>query len=181
MLPDINNLKSRRHKLGLKQKELANMANISQSLIAKIESSRVEPSYSIVRRIIICLESLEHKSEKISEDVMTHPIISVRKSDSIKKAVHVMKSKSISQLPVMEGKRVIGSISESLILDKIISGVQKEELFEKPVSEIMEDPFPIVRSDMPLSIVLPLLKSSQAILVSRKQNIVGIITKSNSI
>jgi predicted transcriptional regulator len=49
------------------------------------------------------------------------------------------------------------------------------------VTEIMEEPCPIVRADMPASIVLPLLKSSEAILVSRKENIVGIITKANSI
>lgn len=181
MLPDINSIKTKRLRLGLKQRELAKMSNVSQSLIAKLESSKTEPSYSVAKRIFSSLENLEHRAEKSSEDIMTKTIIKIGKNDSVKKAAHLMKFRSVSQLPVMEGKRAIGSISESSILDMIIQGIPKEELFEKPVSEIMKEPFPIVRFDMPISIVLPLLKSSEAILVSKKGNIAGIITKANSI
>ena len=90
-----------------------------------------------------------------------------------------MRKHSISQIPIIENKRVIGSINESLILEKIIQGIDKKELFKKQIQEIMREPFPILNSNTPLTLALPLLKTSEAILICEKDKISGIITKSN--
>jgi len=43
---EINEVKDIRKRLGLTQLELAKRANVSQSLIAKIEAGRIDPRYS---------------------------------------------------------------------------------------------------------------------------------------
>lgn len=174
MLPDITLIKTKRQKLGIKQKELAYKSGVSQSLIAKIESKRTEPSYSSVNRIFSALESYEHKNDKTCKEVMTKNILSIKKNEVAIKAKQLIKKHGISQLPVLEGKRAVGSISETTLLDNIdrnLSNIQ--------VKDIMDEPFPIVGAKTPVSIALPLLKIVDAILISEKESLVGIITKTD--
>ena len=61
MLPEIDEIQRKRKSLGLTQKELAALVNVSQSLIAKIETKKVNPSYRIVKKIFDTFEELEKK------------------------------------------------------------------------------------------------------------------------
>lgn len=178
IFPDLGSIKQRRIKLGVNQKKIAEMCRISQSLIAKVESSKLEPSYEIVKRIFNVLDSLEHKGEKKCFDVMSRKIISIRKRELVEKASELMKNKGVSQLPVIDGKRVVGSIDEGSIIDAIVNG-DKKEVFRMKVEEIMSGAFPTVNGETPVSVIIPLLKVNGAILVMDREDIVGIITKSN--
>ena len=104
----------------------------------------------------------------------------MRKNDSVGKASELLKKHSISQILVIEGKRAIGSISESIILDKLAS-IDRKKLFTMKVEDIMEESFPIVRADSPLSSIIPLLKITSAVLISEKNDVKGIITKADLI
>ncbi len=178
LFPDINTIKTRRQRLGIKQKELAKHSGVSQSLIAKLESGKIEPSYSIIKNIFSALDSFQNKGERTCGEAMIKSVLTVKSTDSIEKASHILKSKGISQIPVLSGKAVVGSISESAILNSLLE-FPKKELFKKQVKEIMESPFPIVSAETPLSSILPLLKTNSAVLVSDKQRIAGIITRSD--
>ena len=57
---ELSEVKVIRKKLGLTQGELAKAAGVSQSLIAKIESTKIDPTYSKVKLIFHALESLLH-------------------------------------------------------------------------------------------------------------------------
>src|SRR5208282_3870818 len=63
MLPSIEEIGRRRRLLALSQKELANSLGVSQSMIAKIESGRISPSYLKTKAIFDMLEGLERKNE----------------------------------------------------------------------------------------------------------------------
>ncbi len=178
IFPDIHSIKTRRQKLGINQKELSKLSNTSQSLIAKLESGKISPSYEIVKTIFMALDSLEHKKEKKCREIMV-PVITIEKAENIGKAVELMKKRAISQLPVLDKKEIIGSISESDIYNRILNGEQKDILFKKQVIEIMGESFPVINADYPISVAIPLLKSSEAILIVEKNNLKGIITKSN--
>jgi predicted transcriptional regulator len=178
IFPEIISIKIRRQRLGIKQNELAKLANISQSLIAKIESGKLNPSYEIMKRLFTLLDSFEHKNEKKCSQIMV-AVISIEKTESVKRAIDIMKKHSISQLPVFFKKQVVGSISEASVYAKILDGTPKDSLLNLSVEEIMSEPFPIINADYPISAAMPLLKSSEAILIREKNNIVGIITKSN--
>ena len=53
-----------------------------------------------------------------------------------------MKDLDISQLPVMDGDNITGSVTESTILEFILNNPLQNS--EKQVSEIMAPPFPVV-------------------------------------
>jgi len=72
-----------------------------------------------------------------------------------------------------------GRISERTILDQILSGKRPEELSSLRVEEVVEPASPQVDEDAPLSLVSHLLRHYQAVLVARKGELVGIITKAD--
>jgi predicted transcriptional regulator len=174
----LSTIKIKRKKLGMSQKELSKQAGISQSLLAKLESGKVEASYSKVQRIFDILDKTEKKSEKKAEDVMTKSTFSAKPNDSVKDAAAKMKAHSISQMPVISGKTQIGSISESGIIDKMQEGKNLDKI---SVKEIMESPLPIVSKEISISSLLPLLKEAGAVLVVDKEKIAGIVSKSDVI
>lgn len=181
MFQELSSIKSRRQKLGLKQNQLAELSGVSQSLIAKLEKGKLAPSYDIAVKIFQALDSIQNKQEKKCSDIMTKKLICIKRMDKINKAAEIMKKHSIDQLPVLDGKQVIGSISESLIFSKIMEGIPKNKVLSMQIEEIMAQPFPIVNSDMPISAALPMLKTEDAILVKENRKLAGIITKNNLI
>jgi predicted transcriptional regulator len=175
MAEDIAQIQEMRKSLGLSQKELADASGVSQSLIAKIESHRIDPSYSKAVKIINALNSLNKNKEMKAGDVMTTRLIFAEKDDSIKKTIRKMKEYSISQLPVMDNKKPVGRITETEILNALTESVSPETKIE----EIMKDEAPIVSKDAGVSLVSTLLKNYNFVLVSEKGKILGVITKAD--
>ena len=105
MVYELEEIKKIRKKLEMTQTELANRAGVSQSLIAKIESGRIDPTYTKAKKIFSALSELEKKEEIKAEQIMTSRIISISPDMSIKDAISKMKKFNISQLPVIEEDR----------------------------------------------------------------------------
>ncbi len=76
-------------------------------------------------------------------------LITVNSDDKVRHALGLMKEYDISQIPVMKGDEIVGSVSENTILTFILENPMKHA--EKPVSDIMDDPFPLVSEDLPIS------------------------------
>ncbi len=101
-------------------------------------------------------------------------LIAVTKDTKIGEAIKILNQKGISQIPVGEKGSFIGSLTDSRILEKLIDD---PSLKEKTVSEVMEDPLPIVAMDNTLDVLSSLLsKDKRAVLVRDDQNEVHIIT-----
>jgi len=66
---NLTEIKQLRRKYHLNQKELAQRAEVSQSLIAKIEAGKVEPSYSKAKLIFEALDQLREKEEVKAKDI----------------------------------------------------------------------------------------------------------------
>ena len=139
MLPSLDEIPRRRKALGLTQSRLAELAGVSQSIIAKIESGSVDPSYSIARRLMDTLQkqSLDTARPRVSE-IMSKPVISISRTQLVRDAVDLMKRRGYSQLPVFEGTRSVGSISEKTILDRAARGEPLESLLNSRVRDIMD-------------------------------------------
>lgn len=73
---------------------------------------------------------------------------SLSKETSVQEALSIIKAKDISQLPVEENGEIIGSITESAVLEYILDSPMKNST--QPVSEIMGPAFPWVELDTPL-------------------------------
>lgn len=172
---ELNEIKQIRKKLGLTQTELAKHANVSQSLIAKIESGRIDPTYSKTKRIFDTLNELSKKHELNAEEIMQKRIISVEPDEAIKEAINKMKKYEISQMPVIKDHKCIGVVSEATILDALIN--KKAE----SVNDVMEECPPIVSKKTSMSVISNLLKFYPIILISEGGKLTGIITKSDII
>ena len=179
MFPTLEDIAKRRRQLGLKQSELAKMAGVSQSLIAKLEAGTIDSSYTKVKTIFDMLERLEFKTKVQADEVLHKNVVTVQKKEPISKVVKLMKEHGYSQIPVFEGKHSVGSISEKAILRQILAGKDLEQISKLPTEEIMEEAFPQINEDAPLSLISSLLQTYSAVLVSKKGGVIGIITKAD--
>jgi cystathionine beta-synthase len=68
-------------------------------------------------------------------------VIAVAPSDTLGEAIGRMAESGISQLPVIEEGKVVGSLTETIILTRLI---EQPSSREEPVREVMQDQFPIV-------------------------------------
>jgi predicted transcriptional regulator len=179
MFPDLTDIARRRRQLGLKQSELAKAAGVSQSLIAKLEAGTIDSSYTKVKTIFDVLERLEFKTKVQAEKIVHSEVVSVQKTAPISEVVKIMKDHGYSQIPVFDGRQSVGSVSERAILRQILAGKDLEEISKQPTADIMEEAFPQINEDAPLSLISSVLQTYSAVLVSKKGVIVGIITKAD--
>jgi predicted transcriptional regulator len=173
---DIKSIGKMRKQAGLTQKQLADISGVSQSLIAKIESGNIDPAYSKASQILYTLANIKKKEREKAGDIMTSKIISVRISDTLDKAAAIMKKHGISQLPVIDSGKSVGSISDSMILDAI-SG--KASLGMVTVGEIMGESFPVISRQSVADVCADLLRYYPAVMVEEKGILKGIITKAD--
>lgn len=168
-------IKELREAAGLSQIELAKLAGISQAHIAKIENEKVDPRLSTINTILSVLLKRGKEGKKIlCKDIMSKNIVHLKPEDGVKRAIKLMKSLAISQLPVFEHRKQVGSISEATIMKNL----DKNLSFFK-VEDIMDHEFPTVNAYDTIDILPDLLDFHAAVLVSDKGKIVGIITKSD--
>ena len=81
MLPSLEEVAKKRKILGLTQQKLARLAGVSQSLIAKLESQKIDPSYTKVKGIFDALEGLQTETEVRAKEVLHNRIIGIQKKN----------------------------------------------------------------------------------------------------
>lgn len=173
-------LKAARVKQGLTQSKLAELAGVTQAYIAKIEAGEADPRISTLERISDALEQLSSKSPRTPVSrIMSSPVVSVKSSDKIERAVQLMETKNISQLPILDGNVQVGSISETSVVHMMAAGEDIGKLLKMGVGKIMGGVLPSVGSDASVDIVYKLLEQEPAALVIDRGNVVGIVTRSD--
>jgi predicted transcriptional regulator len=164
-------LKKLRIESGLTQKSLAELVGVSQAHIAKIEQETVDPRLSTINKI---LGVLTGGKERRCKDIMTEGVLSAKPNSDILKASEVMVRHAISQMPVLNGGKIIGTITEKSIIKNLSSNIAKEK-----VKNIMEPPLPTVSEETTVDKIRQLLERHQGILITRGKEITGIITRSD--
>lgn len=81
--------------------------------------------------------------------------VSVDTTISIQKAVGIMRRNGFSQLPVTMDNRIVRSIDEGTILDHLFE--EDSNPVDIIVEEIMQESFPRIGEEAPLSLVTGLL------------------------
>ncbi len=171
----LEKLKEIRKKLDLTQSEFAKLANVSQSLIAKIEANNVDPKYSKVKKIEIAIEKLSKAKEPEAKQIMNKNLVTAKPEIKLTKAIKIMNTKGISQIPVVNNNIIIGLITEKSILDKI----QDKDFKILTIKQVMIETPPIVNIKTKISLISSILKHYPLVIVTNKGKIKGIITKSD--
>ena len=164
-------LKKLRKDAGLTQKKLAELAGVSQAHIAKIEQGNVDPRLSTINKI---LQVLTEKKQNKCKDIMTKGVLSAKPNDTILRISEVMLRHAISQMPVISGNRVLGTITEETIIRKL-----RSNLAEEKVKNVMGSPLPAVQEEASIDAVRRILEKHQGVLVARGKEVVGIVTRSD--
>ncbi|MGB4235652.1 MAG: CBS domain-containing protein [Methanoregulaceae archaeon] len=174
-IPTPEELKARREMLGIRQSELAEMAGISQSMVARIEAGSVDPRASTLEKIVRVLNEAR-KPRMTAAQVMNAPVFSVEPRDPLTRAVEIMDARNFSQLPVIENGVPVGCISESAIVGAIEDrGTSKGH--DLSVSQVLEPGFPTVPPGMDIETVVKILQKHHAVLVMEEGKVQGVITK----
>ncbi|MFH1222542.1 MAG: CBS domain-containing protein [Candidatus Micrarchaeota archaeon] len=173
----LESIAKMRKRLGLTQKQLAVLAGVSQSLIAKIEMGGLDPSYSNVVKIFSALEAQKkHKSRKVDE-IMSKNLQFASPTEKIDSVMKVMEKEEISQLPVLSKGSVVGSISDAMFLEWFSRYGNRVK--EMRVAEVMGESFPSVPVGAEVEVAVQLLKYYRAVLVKKEGKIIGIVTRAD--
>ena len=181
MLPEIESIKQQRQKLGITQKKLAILVGVSTSMINQVESGRSKPSYETAKKIFENLTSLEGKaSSHIAGDFCSEDIVKLKPSNTLHDAIKKMRQLSISQIPIFDGNDVVGLISEDGIV-RHLADVGEAELKNAKLADTMDSVPPRVDWSVPANVLVPLIRHSKCILVTKKSKVIGIITASDTL
>lgn len=161
--------------IGITQKRLAEESGVSQSLIAKIESGILDPTFSRMKKIDNAISQLSVKSEKTASKIMNKKVICSKKNSPILDIIKMMASHSISQIPIVDGQVVIGLVTESAILE----ASPRNDFKRIEAGDIMLDAPPLINEKTPLSSIRELLRYDPIVLVSKNGKIGGVITKAD--
>ena len=179
--PPTSDIKRIRKSLDVTQTELASVSGISQSTIAKIERGTTSASYETVVKLFEALDSLKQTEGKMltAADVASDRVVTIQSTDKVHMASDLMRSTGYSQLPVLKGDVPVGSISERGIFDLLRQGTTMEQLGQTVIYKVMDESYPVVLDSTPMTSVTSLMGNSDAVLVSRKGKIVGMITNAD--
>src|SRR5688572_20323363 len=103
-------------------------------------------------------------------------LIFVSPDDTVAAALEKMTESSVTQLPVLEDNRSVGSLRESRVLTELLSN---RDLIESPVRDVMDESFPVVEMDTSLREIKAKLQKAPAVLIEDFKRVTGIITRSD--
>ncbi len=103
------------------------------------------------------------------------PVVTASSGDTIQRAVRVMKEKGISQLPVVENSKVVGIVTESDLLSRL---VEQRATLDSAVAEVMFRNVHTVHADDSAGSLLELFSTGHVGLVLGEDGgLHGILTK----
>lgn len=101
-------------------------------------------------------------------------LVAVSPETTVEDAIELLRRHGISQLPVLDGTRVVGSIQESSLLKALMDGGSAN----RRVSELMGRPYAVVDESESLSKVSDaLLRGEGAVILAKHGNPSGVLTK----
>ncbi|MDX2029065.1 MAG: cysteine synthase [Blastocatellia bacterium] len=101
-------------------------------------------------------------------------MVSVTAEATVGAALDLMNMHGLSQLPVIEEGRSVGSIRDNRVMALLLDN---RDLLQSPVTTVMDVSFPVVNESVEILRAKQRLKDSPAILVEEYGRIVGIVTR----
>ena len=105
-----------------------------------------------------------------------HEVVFVGPDETVAAALERMTDHGITQVPVIDEHRSVGSLRESRVLTRLL---ENRDLLGSSVSTIMDESFPVLEMDASLVEIKQELQRSPAVLIEDFKRITGIITRSD--
>jgi cystathionine beta-synthase len=107
------------------------------------------------------------------------PMITVKEDDVVKEALDLLRRYEISQLPVMRGNEIVGSVNDVAVMQAVFD---RADLLHKPVGDVMGRPFPALDTGAEIDHAYKLLTlANSAILVAEGGAPIGVVTRQDII
>jgi cystathionine beta-synthase len=105
----------------------------------------------------------------------TPAIVWVGEDEPVRRAVALVRGHDVSQIPVLRGNEVVGTVFDAEVLKTVLEDPQ---VLDRPVKQVMDRALPEVAPDEPLARITRLLADrNPAVLVRENGGIVGILTR----
>jgi cystathionine beta-synthase len=105
------------------------------------------------------------------------PFVVVQTQQLVRDAITLFHEHRVSQLPVMDGEALAGSVGERGLLKRAMS---EPQLMSMSIADVMEPPFPSVATADPVREAVELLSGEgQALIVTEHGRPVGIVTRTD--
>jgi cystathionine beta-synthase len=105
----------------------------------------------------------------LGQTVVVHP------DDTLRTAFARMRTADVSQLPVMEGERIVGLLDESDMLGALLEGA--ETAFDRPVKAVMVRRLETISADAPIRDLVPLFRNDLVAIVMDRGRFLGLATR----
>jgi cystathionine beta-synthase len=103
------------------------------------------------------------------EEVLVHP------DDTLRTAFLRMRTGDVSQVPVVDGDRIVGLVDESDMLGAALEG--SDLAFDLPVKEVMVTRLETISADAPIRELVPLFRRGLVAIVMDGSRFLGIATR----
>lgn len=136
--------------------------------------SKVYNDYWMREQGFLDVENHGDLRDLIARPVETHDAIVVRPDEPLSNAYKRMKLYDVSQLPVLEGERIVGIIDES---DLLMAIYNQEDRFQDPISSAMVTELESVQVGDPIDALLPIFNADRVAIVLDGETFLGLITR----
>lgn len=107
------------------------------------------------------------------------PMITVEDGDAVRDALDKLRRFEISQLPVVDGDRIVGSVNDVAVMQAVFD---RSDILHRAVREVMGRPFPSLEQDADIDRAYKLLSlANSAIVVTDAGKPVGVVTRQDII
>ncbi|MBI3258351.1 MAG: pyridoxal-phosphate dependent enzyme [Ignavibacteriae bacterium] len=102
------------------------------------------------------------------------PIVSVSPNQTVEEALQLMSNYELSELPVVEGDKVVGAVRENKLMGKVI---ENRDAMAALISETMEEPMPVLDAHEDIQSGIAELKEHPAVVVREFGRLIGVLSR----
>lgn len=104
--------------------------------------------------------------------------VTIAATDTLRTAFARMRAADVSQLPVVEGERIVGLVDESDILDALLTDPRGgESMFSRPAGEVMVSRLETISANAPIADLVPLFRKEYVAIVMEGERFLGLATR----
>jgi cystathionine beta-synthase len=112
---------------------------------------------------------LQSKAKKVPQ------LIAIDPSTTVRRALDLFKEHDVSQLPVLDKGRPVGTIIDNDLMSAVL---EDNSRLDAEVKELMKPPFPVIGAASPIEHAIDFLKrKDSAVLIEEDHKLVGILTR----